>query len=81
MGTLVNKSRMVTTDTITKEYVADFGVYTEGDIDTPGYVVRQHKIRVMSPAEIKHRLELNQANTASNLRAKVVSELATSNGH
>jgi len=38
-------------------------------------------IRYMDAAETKERLDLNIANTASALRARVVAELAKENGH
>lgn len=66
-------------DTITKEYVEGAGlIYNQGD---PDLVVGQERVRVMSPFEIKQRLDLNVANTASALRAKVVAEQARTNGH
>jgi hypothetical protein len=65
-----------TTDTITKEYVEGCGLV----YDDEGNVIRQEKIRSMSPFEIKERLELNRQNTASNLRAKVVAHNSKQNG-
>lgn len=65
------------TDDITQEYVEGFGI----EYDKEGNAVKQHKIRVMSPLEIKQRLEQNQANTASALRARVVAYNVKSNGH
>lgn len=38
-------------------------------------------IRYMSPEEIKEREALRYANTSSNLRARVLVELAKRNGH
>lgn len=65
-------------DTISVEYVEGAGLVYDPDVAEP---VRQVRIRVMSPLEIKQRLDLNVANTASALRARVVAELAKSNGH
>lgn len=60
-------------DTITKQ-VVDLG----GD---PDEVDNQSHRRIMNANEIAVRGELNIQNTASSLRAKVVAELAKSNGH
>lgn len=65
-------------DTISVEYVEGAGLVYDADVAEP---VRQVRVRVMSPLEIKQRLDLNVANTASALRARVVAELAKSNGH
>ncbi len=49
--------------------------YEEDGQTTTRYVL------VMTPAEIKERLELNVVNTASAKRASVLAHLAKSNGH
>lgn len=64
------------TDDLTKEYVEGMGMV----YDETGEAIGQERVRVMSPFEIKQRAELNVANTASNLRARVVAEVNKSNG-
>lgn len=61
-----------TTDTITRQ-VVDVGDDVGLDFSEPR--------RVMQPSEIKERLELNTKNTASAQRARVIAELAKTNGH
>ena len=66
-------------DTITQEYVEGAGLIYDPDT---GEAIGQERVRVMSPFEIKQRLELNVANTTEALRAKVIAEHnAKSNGH
>lgn len=64
-------------DTITVEYIEGAGLM----YDENGDVIRQVRVRNMSPFEIKERLDMNIANTASALRAKVVAEQTKTNGH
>jgi hypothetical protein len=65
------------TDTLPTEYIEGYGIVE----DEYGNAIEQHKMRVMSPLDIKQRLELNQANTASAQRARVLRQNATENGH
>lgn len=62
----------MTSDNITREY---FYVY-----DDAGNIVDEGYNRVMSPADIVEREQLNFNNTASAQRARVVEELSKSNG-
>jgi len=67
-----------TTDTLIKSYET-VNVLDENGKPT-GEQLHNVPVRYMSPAEIKEREALNIANTASALRARVVAELAKSNG-
>lgn len=72
----IDLSKVEPSDTITQEYIEGFGLI----YNTAGKLIRQTKIRSMSPFEIKEREEMNRQNTASNLRAKVVAHNAKLNG-
>lgn len=48
---------------------------------TDHVVIEDEPVYFMNAAEIKERFDLNIANTASNLRARVLSELSKQNGH
>lgn len=69
---------METADTLIKSYET-IDVLDENGKPT-GERLHNVPVRYMSPEEIKERDALNIANTASALRARVVAELAKSNG-
>jgi hypothetical protein len=58
---------MRTTDTITRQWVE--------------WEDRCEQYRIMTPAEIEERGNLNIANTASAQRARVIAEQSKGNGH
>lgn len=64
-------------DTITQEYVEGAGLVYDPET---GDCIGQERVRAMSPFEIKQRQELNVANTASAMRARVVAEQSKTNG-
>lgn len=64
------------TDYITKEYVEGCGFLK----NEKGETIKQERVRVMSPFEIKQRAELNVANTTEAMRARVVAETSKTNG-
>lgn len=68
-----------TTDTITLQLIDGCGIF-EKEIEPNIWEPVQVPIRVMTPEEIKERLELNQANTTEAVRNRVLEQRFKSNG-